>query len=79
MFAWQPLPLPIKALKAWLLGPKHNFVHLLLFEATLAFHQKVATFHVDICDMTTWMDSARDMNKGGKFLKKLWCCVGGKV
>ena len=18
-------------------------------------------------------------NKGGKFLKKLWCCVGGKV
>ena len=19
------------------------------------------------------------MNKGGKFLKKLWCCVGGRV
>ena len=20
-----------------------------------------------------------EMNKGGKFLKKLWCCVGGSV
>ena len=20
-----------------------------------------------------------DMNKGGKFLKKLWCCIGGRV
>ena len=19
------------------------------------------------------------MNKGGKFLKKLWCCVGGRI
>ena len=21
----------------------------------------------------------RYMNKGGKFLKKLWCCVGGSI
>ena len=21
----------------------------------------------------------RDSNKGGKFLKKLWCCVGGSI
>ena len=23
--------------------------------------------------------SDRQMNKGGEFLKKLWCCVGGRV
>ena len=27
----------------------------------------------------TLVDVTWDMNKGGKFLKKLWCCVGGKV
>ena len=24
-------------------------------------------------------NSAVVMNKGGKFLKKLWCCIGGRV
>ena len=28
--------------------------NLLLFEATLAFHQKLAILHVDNCDMVTW-------------------------
>ena len=23
--------------------------------------------------------ASKTMNKGGKFLKKLWCCVGGRV
>ena len=26
-----------------------------------------------------WGNSAAVMNKGCKFLKKLWCCVGGRV
>ena len=29
-------------------------------------------------DVIFWTEK-RQMNKGGKFLKKLWCCVGGEV
>ena len=29
---------------------------------------------------TSWNHQMQGkMNKGGKFLKKLWCCVGGRV
>ena len=38
---------------------------------------RIIEVSVRVISLSLWLQLI--MNKGGKFLKKLWCCVGGSI
>ena len=58
----------------------HTLFLNLVFEGRLKLNKKKQFLRCKTSDIdVSLIESSSTSNEGGKFLKKLWCCVGGRV